>query len=85
MHGAKGLEFTQVFIPFLDWQPLQREDKMAPFLLEEIAGKGGGARVQGLALARPYAQERQDSLYLLLRNLRERRLLEEARRLFTWP
>ena len=82
VHGAKGLEFTRVFIPFLDWQPLQREDKLAPFLLEEIAGKGGGARVQGLALARPYAQERQDSLYLLLKDAKIRRLLEEARRLF---
>ncbi len=82
VHGAKGLEFTRVFIPFLDWQPLQREDKLAPFLLEEIAGKNRGARVQGLALARPYAQEHQDSLYLLLRNLKERRVLEEARRVF---
>ncbi len=82
VHGAKGLEFTRVFIPFLDWQPLQREDKLAPFLLEEIAGKGGGARVQGLALARPYAQERQDSLYLLLNDTKKRRLLEEARRVF---
>ena len=82
VHGAKGLEFTRVFIPFLDWQPLQREDKLAPFLLEEIAGKGGGARVQGLALARPYAQERQDSLYLLLKDAKVRRLLEEARRVF---
>ena len=82
VHGAKGLEFTRVFIPFLDWQPLQREDKLAPFLLEEIAGKAGGARVQGLALARPYAQERQDSLYLLLKDAKVRRLLEEARRLF---
>jgi ATP-dependent exoDNAse (exonuclease V) beta subunit len=82
VHGAKGLEFTRVFIPFLDWQPLQREDKLAPFLLEEIVGKSRGARVQGLALARPYAQEHQNSLYLLLRNLKERRLLEEARRVF---
>ncbi len=83
VHGAKGLEFTRVFIPFLDWQPLPREKLSSPpFLLEEIAVPGGGPRVPGLALARPYVQERQDSFYLLLKNSRERRLLEEARRVF---
>ena len=38
VHGAKGLEFDQVFLPFLDWQPLKSEDKTPPFLLEEIPG-----------------------------------------------
>ena len=42
-----------MFLPFLDWQPLQGEDKIPPFLLEEIPGH----RLQGLALARPYIQE----------------------------
>jgi len=78
VHGAKGLEFTRVFLPFLDWQPLQGESKIPPFLPEEIPGH----RLQGLALARPYAQEKQSSLYLLLKNLKDRRLLEEARRVF---
>ncbi|MBI4795542.1 MAG: UvrD-helicase domain-containing protein [Deltaproteobacteria bacterium] len=77
-HGAKGLEYDQVFIPFLDWQPLKNESKTPPFLLEEIPG----SRLHGLALARPYLQEKQSSLYLLLRNLKERRILEEARRVF---
>ena len=40
VHGAKGLEFHQVFLPFLDWQPLKSEDKTPPFLLEEISGRG---------------------------------------------
>ena len=35
VHGAKGLEFHQVFLPFLDWQPLKSEDNTPPFLLEE--------------------------------------------------
>ena len=78
VHGAKGLEFTRVFLPFLDWQPLTGEDKIPPFLLEEIPGR----RVQGLALARPYVQEKQSSLYLLLKDLKDRRILEEARRVF---
>ena len=39
VHGAKGLEFTQVFLPYLDWQPLKNEAKTPPFLLEEIPGK----------------------------------------------
>jgi ATP-dependent helicase/nuclease subunit A len=78
VHGAKGLEYAQVFIPFLDWQPLKNESKAPPFLLEELPG----SRLHGLALARPYLQEKQSSLYVLLRNLKERRLLEEARRVF---
>ncbi|RJR44924.1 MAG: hypothetical protein C4567_03870 [Deltaproteobacteria bacterium] len=78
VHGAKGLEYDQVFIPFLDWQPLKNESKTPPFLLEEIPG----SRLHGLALARPYLQEKQSPIYLLLRNLKERRLLEEARRVF---
>ncbi len=78
VHGAKGLEFDRVFLPFLDWQPLQGEDKIPPFLLEELPGH----RLHGLALARPYVQEKQSSLYLLLKNLKDRRLLEEARRVF---
>ena len=78
VHKAKGLEFDRVFLPFLDWQPLSGESKMPPFLLEEIPG----SQVPVLALARPYAQEKQSSLYILLKNLKDRRLLEEARRVF---
>ncbi len=78
VHGAKGLEFTQVFLPYLDWQPLQSEDKNPPFLLEEIPG----APRHGLALARPYLQEKQSSLYLLLKGTKNRRILNESRRVF---
>lgn len=78
VHGAKGLEFDQVFLPFLDWQPLLGEDKSPPFLLEEIPGTG----YHGLALARAYAQERQSSFYRLLNGLKKQRVLDEARRVF---
>jgi ATP-dependent helicase/nuclease subunit A len=78
VHGAKGLEFDQVFLPCLDWQPLRGEDNTPPFLLEEIPGR----RVHALALARPYIQERQSSLYLLLRGLKNQRIIDEARRVF---
>jgi ATP-dependent helicase/nuclease subunit A len=78
VHGAKGLEFHEVFLPFLDWQPLKSEDNTPPFLLEEIPD----SRVHGLALARPYIKEKQSSLYLLLRNLKNQRVMDEARRVF---
>ena len=78
VHGAKGLEFHQVFLPFLDWQPLKSEDNTPPFLLEEIPGQD----LHGLALARPYIQEKQSSLYLLLRDVKNQRVVDEARRVF---
>ena len=49
-----------------------------PFLLEEIPGRD----LHGLALARPYIQEKQSSLYLLLRDLKNQRVVDEARRVF---
>jgi ATP-dependent exoDNAse (exonuclease V) beta subunit len=78
VHGAKGLEFDRVFLPYLDWGPLKNEDKILPFLLEELPGAG----VSALGLARPYFQEKQSSLYLLLQDLKNRRIVAEARRLF---
>ncbi|MCK9376789.1 MAG: UvrD-helicase domain-containing protein [Syntrophobacterales bacterium] len=78
VHGAKGLEFDQVFLPFLDWQPLKSEDNTPPFLLEEIPE----SRVHGLALARPYAKEKQSPLYVLLRDVKNQRVVDEARRVF---
>jgi len=78
VHGAKGLEFDHVFLPFLDWQPLRSEDKTPPFLLEEIPD----SRVHGLALARPYRNEKQSPLYLLLRDVKNQRVVDEARRVF---
>jgi ATP-dependent helicase/nuclease subunit A len=78
VHGAKGLEFDQVFLPFLDWQPLKSEDHTPPFLLEEIPER----HLHGLALARPYIQEKQSPFYLVLRELKNQRVVDEARRVF---
>ncbi|RLA87979.1 MAG: hypothetical protein DRG58_09355 [Deltaproteobacteria bacterium] len=79
VHGAKGLEFNQVFLPFLDWQPLQRlRREPPPFLLEQIPH----SRIQALALAKPAHQDKHHALYTRLWQLRQGRILAEARRLF---
>jgi ATP-dependent helicase/nuclease subunit A len=79
VHGAKGLEFDTVFLPGLDWQPLQKENRTPPpFVMEEIPG----TRLHGLALARPYSHAHHSSLYQALRHVKNRRILAEARRVF---
>ncbi|MBW1918150.1 MAG: UvrD-helicase domain-containing protein [Deltaproteobacteria bacterium] len=79
VHAAKGLEFSQVFLPFLDWHPLGRvRREPPPFLLEQLPN----SRVQALALAKPYHHERHHPLYERLWKLRQGRILAEARRLF---
>ncbi len=79
VHGAKGLEFDWVFLPYLDWQPLKKGGNMPPpFLLEEIPGTSS----YGLALAPPYWQKTPNLLYRGLKNLKDERVLAEARRVF---
>lgn len=79
VHGAKGLEFDWVFLPYLDWQPLRMGGNVPPpFILEEIPGTAS----YGLALAAPYWQESHSLLYKELENLKNCRILAEARRLF---
>jgi ATP-dependent exoDNAse (exonuclease V) beta subunit len=78
VHGAKGLEFHTVFLPYLDWQPLRNASQLPPFLLEEIPG----ANTHGLALAPPYWEQSRGANYRLLQGLRDRRLVAEARRVF---
>ncbi|MCL6622850.1 MAG: UvrD-helicase domain-containing protein [Syntrophobacterales bacterium] len=78
VHGAKGLEFDWVLVPFLDWNPLSGPEGAPPFLLEEVPGTGCHA----LALARPYWESQQSLLYRHLLRLREERILAEARRVF---
>jgi ATP-dependent exoDNAse (exonuclease V) beta subunit len=79
VHGVKGLEYHQVFLPFVDWQPLLGGGKQnPPFILEEISA----SRQHGLALAPPFWQEQPSLLYRSLKNLRDKKLLAEARRLF---
>lgn len=79
VHGAKGLEFDWVFLPFLDWQPLRLGGNTPPpFLLEEIPETTS----YGLALAPPYWQKKPSLLYQGLKELRDNRILAEARRVF---
>lgn len=79
VHGAKGLEFHTVFLPFLDWQPLKMGGNQPdPFLLEEIPGTGAHV----LGLAPPAWQKTKDSSYRLVRDLKDARVLAEARRVF---
>jgi ATP-dependent exoDNAse (exonuclease V) beta subunit len=79
VHGAKGLEFHTVFLPFLDWQPLKMEgNQPPPFLLEEIPGTGAHV----LGLAPPAWQRGKESSYRLVSDLKKERLLAEARRVF---
>jgi ATP-dependent helicase/nuclease subunit A len=79
VHGAKGLEFHTVFLPFLDWEPLKMEGNLPPpFLLEEIPG----TRAHVLGLAPAAWQRGADSSYRLVKDLKRERLLAEARRVF---
>jgi ATP-dependent exoDNAse (exonuclease V) beta subunit len=79
VHGAKGLEFDSVFIPFLDWDPQSgRKDQPPPYILERAPDCG-----DFLLATRPgRLTGDKDPLYVLLRKLRSRRQLGEARRLF---
>lgn len=78
VHAAKGLEYDHVYVPFLDWQPLQTGRHDAPFLLEEMPGTGSAI----IALNRPFQQEEQSVLYKILKRMGETNALGEARRLF---
>jgi ATP-dependent exoDNAse (exonuclease V) beta subunit len=41
VHGAKGLEFDVVFLPFLDWRPLASAGHRPPYLLERSSEPPG--------------------------------------------
>jgi ATP-dependent exoDNAse (exonuclease V) beta subunit len=79
VHGAKGLEFDAVFIPFMDWNPeSQRKEQPPPYMLERSPCSG-----DYLLASRPdRLTGEKDPLYSRLRRLRSRRQLGEARRLF---
>jgi ATP-dependent exoDNAse (exonuclease V) beta subunit len=79
IHGAKGLEYDTVFIPFLDWNPVfGRKGQPPPFMLERSPQSG-----EYLLAPRPdRLMGTEDPLYNLLRNLRSKRQLGEAKRLF---
>ena len=79
VHGAKGLEFDAVFIPFMDWSPEGgRKDQPPPYVLERTPCSG-----DYLLASRPgRLTGEKDPLYAWLLKLRSRRRLGEARRLF---
>lgn len=78
VHGAKGLEFDTVFIPFLDWNPAGgKKGQPPPYMLERTPGSG-----DYLLAPRPdRLMGEEDPLYSLLRKLSARRKLGEAKRL----
>ena len=79
VHGAKGLEFDAVFIPFMDWDPEGgRKDPRPPYVLERAPNCG-----DYLVASRPdRLTGEKDPLYALLSKLHSKRRLGEARRLF---
>ena len=79
VHGAKGLEFDAIFIPFMDWNPEGgRKDQPSPYMLERAPNSG-----DYLLASRPdRLTGEKDPLYGWLSKLRSKRQLGEARRLF---
>ncbi|MGA2733825.1 MAG: UvrD-helicase domain-containing protein [Syntrophobacteraceae bacterium] len=79
VHGAKGLEFDAVFIPFMDWNPEGgRKDQPPPYMLERAPNSG-----DYLLASRPdRLTGEKDPLHAWLSKLRSKRQLGEARRLF---
>jgi ATP-dependent exoDNAse (exonuclease V) beta subunit len=78
VHGAKGLEFDAVFIPFMDWNPEGgRKDQPPPYMIERAPNSG-----DYLLASRPdRLTGEKDPLYAWLSKLRSRRQLGEAKRL----
>ncbi len=79
VHGAKGLEFDTVFIPYMDWNPAAgKKGQPPPYMLEPMPGSG-----DYLLAPRPdRLMGEEDPLYNLLRKLRSQRKLGESKRLF---
>ena len=79
IHGAKGLEFDAIFIPFMDWNPEGgRKEQPPPYMLERAPNSG-----DYLLASRPdRLTGEKDPLYAWLSKLRSKRQLGEARRLF---
>ena len=79
VHGAKGLEFDVVFIPFMDWKPLSSGSKTPPaYLLERIPGPAGDYLV---AMGTDRRTGEPSATYRLLRKFQRERSLGEAKRL----
>jgi ATP-dependent helicase/nuclease subunit A len=80
VHGAKGLEFDIVFIPFLDWRPLSSGGQVPPpYLLERIPGTSGKYLV---AMGTDHRTGEPTPLFQLLKKFQQDRRMGEAKRLF---
>ena len=80
VHRAKGLEFDVVFLPFMDWHPLSGgRGSQPPYLLERLPVAGGDHLI---AIAPDRRRETAGGVYSLLRQIREKKRLAEAKRLF---
>ena len=80
VHGAKGLEFDIVFIPFLDWRPLSSGGQVPPtYLLERIPGASGRYLV---AMGTDRRTGEPTPLFQLLKKFQQDRRMGEAKRLF---
>ena len=80
VHRAKGLEFDVLFLPFLDWNPLSGgRGPHPPYLLERLPGSSGELLI---AMAPDRRRDNSVGIYQLLRRLRERKKLAEAKRIF---
>lgn len=80
VHGAKGLEFDIVFIPFLDWRPLSSGGQVPPaYLLERIPGASGRHLV---AMGTDRRTGEPTPLFQMLKKFQQDRRMGEAKRLF---
>lgn len=77
VHGAKGLEFDVVFLPFLDWKPL-RVGHSLPYLLERSPEPPG---LPLIAMGPDQRLGKPEPGYGLLKRLANGRALGEAKRL----
>lgn len=79
VHGAKGLEFDIVFIPFLDWRPLSGGGQAPPpYLLERVPGTPGEYLV---AMGTDRRTGEPTPLFRLLKKFQQERHIGEAKRL----
>jgi len=76
VHGAKGLQFDVVFLPFLDWCPLAA-GKPPPYLLERSPGKSA---LPLIAMGQDRRLGKPEPAYGCLKHLADGRKLGELKR-----
>ncbi len=77
VHGAKGLEFDVVFLPFLDWRPLAA-GKPPAYLMERCPGESS---LPLIAMGPDRRREEPEPAYGALKRLRDGRRIGELKRL----